>query len=484
MKKLLYATIFLSICLIGKAQDNTAEIQLKGKSRYSKTLNLKENGLIIYTSSLRYYSQELELIWDVDLKNNEDAYLSPVFTATTDGEYVYQIEYSKKRTDIYITQIKKDGTVKNVVWHKANKKEPGQTQTLFCDKNNLYMLETENEFGHLKSPGENEKLTLVKYDHATLSRTKTALDLPSIAGTNFWSYVGNTDNEFYLLNKSINKKQDSVSVNLLTINSEGELLNNLPIKISITDKTLKQSRNSKILYNNYTFKNNDVYEVYHHPTANSDGYTRMYAGPGSYGNVVLDINEKAIYCYGFYGNKKKGKSGKKYDGYYMYKLDFSGKEIWKIEKEFSEDLLGNKTFYVHKAPPSRYTSFFINNNNLKLNIWFYDGGGLGKGIRKSKNIVVQSYEFSKDGEVINSYYNDVKSEYLSDNLEEKDMHVDENLSEYVHNFSPKDKIKTEQYILLNGAKDNTYHHYFSKNGYILTHLNDKTGLFKLLYYKK
>jgi hypothetical protein len=88
-----------------------------------------------------------------------------------------------------------------------------------------------------------------------------------------------------------------------------------------------------------------------------NGSSEKYTN-AAFGYLYIDATD-AIYIYGLTGPKPFKRVGSSYEGFYVYKYDSNGKEIWKLRNEGSKELLETKFYTTHGRPQDRYIGLLL-----------------------------------------------------------------------------------------------------------------------------
>lgn len=311
----------------------------------------------------------LVILWERNIKENY-SYLenSTYLIASESGSYVYFIEKKGNVNDskiLYITQFDRNGVEK--LFEIKGKKEFGTNlQAIYCDDEYLYFLTTVdgNELNDKKKI--NEKLILNRFNTANMAHKRLPVDVTSIKdgkSTTFWSYLGQNGSENYLLSKNINKETGKCNFSLATINSEGKVVKIFLIDIDLDDKFLRPGYNVNNHNKGYEIVADMDYESKMSgssaPNMGTTYSIRNYATTGAFSQLLFDADHKMFYAFGLFGPKPFKELGSVYEGFYIYKFDMEGKNIWSLKQMASKDLEDEGIFRVHGTPADREISLTV-----------------------------------------------------------------------------------------------------------------------------
>lgn len=385
------------------AQEKTIRIHLNPKVEFINSIDLGENGIIILTGkqifltknleyTLRHYSSTLDLIWEKPIERSvyyqkfEDILIS-----SYDGSFTYFLENtgkSKSKSERFrITQLDKEGNEKIKLIENVNNLWEN-VKSIFCDNDYLYILSTLNGNENSDKYKNSEQLILKRIRNNDFSINEIPLKLPVIENpkkSTFWHYLGSKNNQFYLVTQfydNDNSQGERVQFKILTLNSDGKILNTVIINDDLEGKHYRPSFNYKPLFNSYIKSSFDF-----------DCETNMKSRPGAFGN--LTITDSSFYTSGIWGNKSFGFASS-FEGYFVNKYNLQGLPIQKSIKDFPKELLNSAFFKVHAAPAQRMTALLLNDKSYTLHVLYnktifsfpYSGGG--------KPLLYYSNEFKED----------------------------------------------------------------------------------------
>jgi len=447
-KIVILSLIISMICLMGYAQDNVASIKLSDGEKLITTLSIGDNGLIIKTGKvgkntkklswkLKYYSDDLKLLWDVPLQTlqSNSGIKSPV-VATPSGSYVYHREVISAPS---LTQIDKEGTVR--IHPLQYDKAVSHIKHIFCDETYLYFVSTVSgkEF-YADKKMLKEQIIIKRIRHRDFSEKNILLELPLLTvpkTQSFWTYVGHSEEGIYFMKSTINKKEAAYNYHIVTVSSEGKITRNVSIDLSLEGKHMRPSGNHKISTGNYQYDLPDFNSNYAHYVGYGHQIRLRMDNMDGFGSVVVDNNNECMYIYGLYGPAPFKTAGSKYEGYFIYKYDMDGSSEWKVKNKVSTKLYTNSYFKIHAEPASRSLVLRVFPDKIKFQIWF----------KKE----VHSYELSTGGEAVTDYINNFGGFVTT--------------TEAKMSYAPSEKVKMLSYLstLTSADVKNTYMQYYPSN---------------------
>ncbi|HAM97532.1 MAG TPA: hypothetical protein DCQ26_02880 [Marinilabiliales bacterium] len=480
MKKnvLLLILMFYGINLI-KSQDKTEIVPLERNQELLSSVNLGENGLVLHIGKntmnskdldwkVNFYSENCELKWSKPIEKLQinKGFPSSII-ASPKGEYVYLIEnqgYNQLHgvDKIVLNQINQNGSLKTQEFETS--KDQGIRQGFFANDRYLFILKSKEAHEMLLDSESQyqkkklvEKLYLYRISHVDFKKDKITLDLPELddpENTTYWSYAGHDNNSFYLFSKTLNIETGKCIYKILSIDNEGHIGKTILIDAKLSKAYYRPSFNHKDFELSAFDKNYD-YDFY---LESQSGSSYLKPSIGAFGGIRIVTN--AIYIYGLTGSKPYKKLGPIYDGYFIFKYDFDGNNIWKIEQNVPKELSDEKKFYIHAAPESRKLAFnILSNQTVKFQIYFDEQ--------------VHSFEYSNDGKFTG--YNSCEFK--------NDVHYQDALL----CFSKEAKSNTKKYLDFLDPKVRGklfYKYYNNPNGEILLEYNSKIPELKLMHFKK
>ncbi len=359
MKKNLLVLLFISIFHFSFAQSKVVEL-LPNKQlleyrflendgvffQFGKIAELLTNPL---DKRMLLYSPQLEKVNDYDL-TKIGSKLEGITTPTgkLSGFYRkkgYEISdvnshYFKSSGEQTIIEAKNNiGSLEEVIkvfntdtyqiYFGKQKKRKFKSIIAGTEYNDLYFYRTDVKTGATK---------LVKIDFPTQSFPNAKM---------FYQYQSHTnDKVFFILNELHNEKKKNVC-NLVSFNYDGKLIDNVSFTMELqSDLTYSQySNGSNENWIFEGFKNNSIVKK---PT------------DGAVLKLMISPDQKSFYAYGLLNIKLEKYKYDVEDGFYMYKFDFNGNLLWKIEKSQRSKEEVQKNYYVGEP----FQLMFLNNNTL------------------------------------------------------------------------------------------------------------------------
>ena len=393
MKKVLFL-ILLGVSQ-AFAQDGQHEVTLDKREMPAECILLGENGFIVKTTDplfggkgsvrLLYFTRNGGLVWEKKVDNEHQAlHSSHVTVAAPDGSVVYHIEapYSFAGEKQSLTQINGKGVVKKM--ELAIPKDAGRSlQTIFCDQQYLYYLATENGNEAKEKKRGSEKMILNRFSHNGLTRKRIELDLPALSSpelSSFWSFAGQNKQGKYLVSKTLLPHAKDQTFDIVTIDSEGKVIGKKSIAYEVGDEYIlpANSLNTSEGKATHLGARNMVtlsFESSGFPMRTGSysvnraavGITGALNAPfpagqsyspasAAFGYMHLDPtqDENAIYLYGLLGPRPFRKLDPGYTGFYVYKYDLEGKEIWKLGQPATREMAASKIYATNALPADRY----------------------------------------------------------------------------------------------------------------------------------
>lgn len=479
------AILVLSMNQLVLAQPPQASIKLDRNEAVLQTVYLGDNGLIFKLGEyngkgearLQYYSIDCGLIWEAKIKNNYGVQNSSNFVvASPTGSVVYDIEIKDNgfnNKTHYITRILKQGDVKSYEI-PGNVGFGSSLQTVFCDDQYLYYLATQdgNERFH-KKKGQ-EKLLMTRFSNDDLSHKSFLIDL-SLTGdgenTTFWSLLGQTLKEKYIVSKNIDIENNKQTFDIAVIDTGGGLVRRQTLEVLLADKFTRPAFDVKIPdYGIFHNTNLDFEEKsVTHRVPNSPGspgasqgqmfadyrYSRTLPSRGAFGHVTFDPVTGSIYVYSLFGPKRFKKLGPEYEGFYVHKFDADGKNLWKLQHKGPKELLAESFFRIHGTPADRDICLkILPDGKLNFSIHF----------RRS----LFSYAISEAGKVIASRHKEA-FDGLTDNMI----------------ISAADNLGSQAYLRKNtSSKGALATNYIAPSGEILLVFDSEKSELNLIYFKR
>src|SRR5690349_2705159 len=255
MKNFIFTVILsLSLPLWSIGQGKEFSIPLGKDESFVDRIHLGEKGFIIKTTErLLYYTAGCELIWEKRPKVNYSSWESTT-VAAADGATVYNIDAHSNilKKPHYITQIKKDGQVKEFSFEPS--REFGKELiAIFCDNENLYYLALDAS----KEKKKQEIAVLNRFSGTDMSHQRIVLALPEKKDS-YWYYLGQYNQTMFLANKSIEVQQAENTITVIGFNREGSVVKNFSMTYSPDKKFNRPAINNTAPTKGWTeLSNND-----------------------------------------------------------------------------------------------------------------------------------------------------------------------------------------------------------------------------------
>jgi hypothetical protein len=356
--RLLFFIIILTPVL-SLAQEK--KLTITGDAGVTQNISLGKKGFILQTyDKLFYLNEKGNQIWKSDIKYIRGYNGTTVTVSSPSASNFYSVQISlpnngfTKKTH-YITHITNDGqtTSKELAGSAAFGKS---LQAIFCDDNYLYYLTTENGLETKERARANEELFLNRFAKGNLSHSKIKLELPPLQeNATYWSFIGQNENEKFLVSKEINRKDRSFFATIVSFNSEGKFMRKFTINIDLNGKYLRPAyspvENSQALFAR-------VYPE--RPFANMVNldfkpldFSFELEGDGGFGQIYYDESSDKFYAFGLYGDSPFTKVACIYEGLYIRGFDSAGKPVMSFQQEVPKTLSEQGYFRLHAAPGSR-----------------------------------------------------------------------------------------------------------------------------------
>lgn len=478
------ALLFLLTGFFTSAQDQQTRIKLNKNETVLETVYLGDHGLIFKLGEsnrkgearLLYYSIDGRLTWEKKIQNHYGAQSSNFVVASPTGSVVYNVEIKDNGFTgkiHYITRITQVGDEKKFEV-PGNEGFGISLQAVFCDAQYLYYLATLDENERHDKKKALEKVILSRFNNSDFSYKKFVIDLPPIGegeNTTFWSFLGQTMDEKYLVSKNIDLENDKQIFEIAVINAEGTVLRKNELEVDLGDKFTRPAFDVKVP--DYgVFRNTDLdFEVKNvtQRVPNAPGspgasrgqmttnyqYARPFPSRGAFGHVSFDPATKSIYVYSLFGPKRFKKLGPEYEGFYIHKFDLQGTNLWKLQYKGQKELAAENFFRIHGTPADRDICLkILPDGKLNFSIHF----------RRS----LFSYEISEAGKMISSRHKE-PFDGLTDNMIVSSI---------------KD-LKSETYIKQNTSLKRTFGtNYIAPAGEILLAFDRENYSIDLIYFRK
>ena len=474
--------IFNNLCLL--AQDKSVDIHLNNskllfievKEIFKSGVYSKQNGFWVISSmsnskeitrhNLRKYAPDLsKMEWEV--KPPAEGTVSNFIYDGQNPTFFYLVHdeggmVSNKST---IVQISPDG--------KATKKERNKDETLdehifsYCDATHYCEVWTKEK---------SEDLTIVKYEHQSMRRTKLNVNVPKgkdAKDFEDWTFGGKTDSTMVMLRYG--KKDNEGAIQVSNINlSDGKLIKQFLYRPDLGKIKLAPAFNDR-----YTEG------VTHNDTRRGDpshigldyklrlgAANDMRYNNNAYGNVKPAPDGNGFYFYAMtnYSGKNANLSGNpQSEGYVLNRLDSDGKEVWSKKVQFTKEEVGN-TFFKN---PAQVAAMIIDLKNLKednalsMEITYYNTQlyiPIGE-----DGIITLGTKYDFDGKIVDKCRKTIGIKLRIANTAKETVSSTEEL---LPCYSKVKAQKVITFIDKKGGKG-AYSAYASKGAYILTFIPEK-----------
>jgi hypothetical protein len=348
----------------------------------TQNISLGEKGFILQTfEKLFYLDEKGNQIWKTDIKYARGYGLNGpnVTVASPSASNFYNVQiflpnngFTKKTH--YITHIAKDGqtTSKELAGSAAFGKS---LQAIFCDDNYLYYLATENGY-ETKENAANDKLILNRFSKGNLAHSKLILDLPPLQKeATYWSFIGQNENEKFLVSKNLDPKSGTIAATIVSFNSDGKIVKKFNISSDLNGKYLRPAYSPvenhespwASVYPERPFANitNLDFELY---TKDLEAGYKLQ-GTGGFCQIYYDESSDKFYAFGLYGASPFTKIGSIYEGLYIKGFDSAGKPTMSFQEDVPKKLSDQGYFRLHASPGSRQIKLkTISNGILNFSI--------------------------------------------------------------------------------------------------------------------
>jgi len=359
MKKIIYISgiIFYLGLNVALAQYN-ATVKLDNGCKLFKGVSVG-NALILFTGSeniipknlnwkISYYTPHVKAKYDILVPNPDVKSLAGSFLVVSpSGNNVYLIRHgegglSGSENNQNIMFIDSAG----FSWSTMMKGELeySRVNVVFADDEFLYYVTKEKDPNAL-SKHDFPKLQFVRIaKDKSVSKIMLALPEPDPDATE-WSYFGHTGVVSYFVSRSLNDENyTEQKFRVAVIDHNGHLQDDFKIDFDLKSGKLLPEYNYCGTEGTYEVNNHNIRPPVGKGNGEAGKSSSLYSPfPEAYGNIMLDPQTNGFYIYGISGNpaaQKKDKSAKKEEapdpsGYYVYKYDPDGKEVWNNETKFT-----------------------------------------------------------------------------------------------------------------------------------------------------
>ncbi|UII21153.1 hypothetical protein [Fulvivirga ligni] len=473
MKRSIFIVLLMALVIYVKAQDKKAEIRMSFKDYPIETLSLGDQGFVFRfadqkagrgsNSRFLCYDLKTNLLWEksvtaeysVTTKNNGRMVVSP------SGKTIYYIDFRELqlKRDIFVTRFLISGESTNYTL-KPGKDWGSNILSIFCDDEGLYILSSEKGWETNKKKKSADVAILNVASGAKGTVKSYPLRLPVIddpENSTFWWFLGQIDDDKYLISQHIDTKEHMVEANLVKLGDAGEIKSQLKLGGGLDDYYPRPSMELNHIGTKWLNFMDYDFNVFEKPmNANSMNYSpsSTMAYPwlnGAFGSWYFDDINGEIYSYGLLGQKPFREIGPVYNGYYVHKFDLEGNLKWKsIQTEHSE-INEVAKFRNHLRPHERELGFrVLHDDTVNLSIYTfpnrYDFELNNKGTFK-KVEVVERTQLNRRGMWMNSEFNYPSVNLTKDSDEKTSFtyyHSDE--GETLVKISEKDLLMTLYYF--------------------------------------
>ncbi|MFL5728299.1 MAG: hypothetical protein ACJ75J_02325 [Cytophagaceae bacterium] len=480
MKKNLLAIACLLFSLSVIAQEKKETLTLDRNDLILNVMYFPQNGLILkkgkdYMNSkaldweMFFYNPDLTLKYKASIEKTQiNKGFRNYFVTSPDAKYIYHIEGKGYNTTFgassqFITQFDETGAKKT--YELENLKDLGNREVMFADSQYMYYIATVNVKDEVTKK-KKQKTILIKLKSTDFSRQDVEVKLPGLKDEDYssdWFYCGNGENKIYFMSKTV-KDDGTFIYDLITMDRDGKILSNISMDAKLSGVFPRPTYNEKY-YFWADFENPDFYtSTYTSSYSNAVGsYTSTDVSVNhtlsAFGDIVIDEKSNSIYIYGLTGPAPYKRLGPLNKGYFVQKYDLAGKEIWKKQYDFGQEILDNEYVRLHSTPYGRSLKFKINpDNTVKLQLLAKD--------------MVYTFMFDGTGKQTSTYSNEFKNRSDASFSMAYNPAVGSEAVKYLISKDPK---------LTKAFKYNMYN--FDKNDVVLEN-DTKTKTVNLLLFKK
>lgn len=321
--------------------DNGSVYLLTGKiPKFSPVASEKK--LLLYTSDLDKKS-------DIDLTTISKN-VNAIFTPSGNLLGFNQMDGLEKRddkiTDSYYSTSKDYTLVKS-------KDSKGPIKTLlrkfYTDDYQIYYGKIININENKKKRGEDyANLYFYRMDVKNFKGKLVKINFPTQSFPNskmFYQYQSHTNEKvFFILNELLDEGKKNVC-NLVSFDYDGKLIDQIPFTLELENK-------GSFSHSNVFGSTTDENYVWELPNGR-DATFQQRTIDGTTVKVKIDPSGQSFYTYGYARDNNEKRS--LITSYYIYKYDFSGKNLWKIET---------------RMDPKKYDSDYDINNGTDDNLVF------------------------------------------------------------------------------------------------------------------
>ncbi|TRX58743.1 hypothetical protein FNH22_12770 [Fulvivirga sp. M361] len=490
------------------AQDKRSKLKLDDVEYPMDMIHLHEKGFLIlshFSIGGRKKDRQLLLFdakgnqqWEKGIEKHYGSKEGRIMMVTSpSGKISYTIEIKEQASPNkllfnnkthHLTQITQEGKARKMAIE--GRKEFGKSlQAIFCDDAYLYYLASENGWEIHKKKKAGERLVLNRFDHNALKWERFYFKLPplkALENATFWHFLGQTENEKYLIAKRFDNETGETYADMLTFGDRAEIIDRQPIELSFDNKFIRPARALSVPRqkwknmmdmtfqktipwprtahtNEMPFQETIVVSSNRTPSSRSNLPTTINTPtspvlPGAFGHWYLDAEHNYLYAYGLLGPKPFKKIGPVNDGFYVYKYDLKGNLIWKTIHSDVPELLDEKQFRVHSTPYLR-----------KITLKVLADETLNFSVHVPNTLF--SYEITSEGQVVDVVIQKKAEQYTNS---------------MVHNSSRQ--LRSEAFVKKNPIekKDKhsvVYSNFYSSVGEILMRIDNRSGEVDIMYFE-
>lgn len=294
----------------------------------------------IHDKKLHFYTGKLGRVWTKEIEPNFEAG-NEDWRIVTSKKFIYHIaspHIPGKSLEQHITQFTRYG-------EKVSK--------VFFDDDVHRAYYTDDAFLYETKVGDDTDFKLNTYDHATLTQTTYAFDLPSITDkegfykNKRWNFLGFWKGDQYFYKKIVsieNSPRQTYEYDILKVSKEGEVKDRMKIKAGLGQYYVCPTNNPHL-----------------GQTRPADDYKKKVTSANKlnmacFGDIMMQ--DEFIYIYGQYSASEPGNSSS-YDGVFMQKYSIDGSVEWRTKQAFPSKILAKDPFLA-KCPTEEYGKRVVN----------------------------------------------------------------------------------------------------------------------------
>ena len=383
MKRAIYILTFYMLAILSPSfgQEHQS-VKLSDGSKILKSLRVS-NGLVLLTGNefyfnknlnwkISYYSPHLTARYDVAVPNPKLSGLYHSFlVASPSGNNVYFVRRGAgglmgSPNTQNIMRIDSAGISNSLTLKREL--DFGRVNVVFADDNYLYYVTKEKDKQALNKHAF-PKLQFVRIaNDKSVSKIMLALPDPDPDATE-WSYLGNTNVVSYFVSRTLDDESyKTQKYRVAVIDHDGKLQDDFKFEVNIKDGKFISEYNycgnpGTEEVNNHNIDVTSYSSTYMNANGGVTTTTTIVYSPNAeaYGNIMLDPQSNGFYVYGLSGSSPtNAKSGKKHSkkkednlsptGYYVYKFDADGKDVWNYESKLNgiDDYFKSKASFMSR----------------------------------------------------------------------------------------------------------------------------------------